>query len=374
MPKVRDLYDVLGVARDATEADLKRAYQRRARELHPDTQSGDEESFKELTAAYEVLRNPQARANYDRYGDPRGPGGAGGDPFAGFGDVSDLIESFFGAFGGGTRARADGGDGRHVVVDVTLTLEEAAAGVQRDVETALQQTCATCQGSGAAEGTGPMTCRTCAGRGQVQRVRATVFGQMLTASPCPDCHGRGKVIAHPCRDCGGEGRQLESKAITFDVPPGIDDGRRLRLSGRGEAGRNGAPPGDLYVRVHVRPHDVFTRDGDDLHCELRLGMVPASLGTHLVMPTLDGEEDLRVPPGTQTGDVMTLRRQGMPRLGGAGIQRGDLHVHCRVTTPTDLTPEQEDLLRQLAELRGEEVSSDGARQRGFFSRLREAFS
>ena len=373
MPQVRDLYDVLGVTRDASEADLKRAYQRKARELHPDTTNGDEEAFKELNAAYEILRNPQARSNYDRYGDPRGMGGSA-DPFAGFGDVSDLIEQFFGAFGGGTRARADSGEGRHVMVDVTLTLEEAAAGVQREVETALQQTCVTCRGSGAAPGTGPMTCRTCAGRGQVQRVRQTVFGQMLTASPCPDCQGRGKVIVDPCRDCGGEGRQLESKAITFDVPPGIDDGRRLRLAGRGEAGRNGASTGDLYVRVHVRPHDVFTRDGDDLHCELRLGMVPAALGTHLVLPTLDGDADLEVPRGTQTGDVLTLRRQGMPRLGGAGVQRGDLHVHCRVQTPRDLDEEQEALLRQLAELRGEEVSQHGSRQRGFFTRLREAFS
>jgi molecular chaperone DnaJ len=321
-----------------------------------------------------VLRNPQARANYDRYGDPRGMAGSGGDPFAGFGDVSDLIETFFGAFGGGTRARSDNGAGRDAVMDVTLTLEEALTGVRREVETAMNRRCETCSGTGAAPGHGPTTCRGCGGRGVVQRVRSSVFGQMLTTAPCTECQGRGQVISDPCRDCGGEGRQHVAETIGVDVPPGIDDGRRLRLSGRGEAGRNGAAAGDLYVRVHVRPHDVFTRDGDDLHCELGLGMVPAALGTHLVLPTLDGEHELAIPGGTQSGDVLTIRRRGMPRLGGAGIQRGDLHVHCRVQTPTDLSPEQEDLLRQLADLRGEEVSTHGSAHKGFFSRLRDAFS
>ena len=370
---MRDLYEVLGVPRDASEDDIKRAYRRLARDVHPD-RGGDEEAFKELTAAYEVLKNPQARANYDRFGDPRGPGGGGaGDPFAGFGDLSDLIETFFGGFGGGGTGRRRSAGGRDAVLDVTVTLEEAAAGVERTVDVAVLKPCATCGGSGAREGSGPVTCRTCGGQGAVQRVRQSVFGQMLTTAPCHDCNGAGTRILDPCDGCGGEGRTRQSEQLTIPVPPGVDDGRRLRLQGRGEAGRQGAPAGDLYVRVHVDPHDVFVRDGDDLHCELRIGMVAAALGTALRIPTLDGEEDLVVPPGTQAGEVITLRRRGMPRLGGAGIQRGDLHVHCRVATPTDLTQEQEDLLRRFAEAGGEDVPTPSDNHRGLFHRLREAF-
>lgn len=371
---MRDLYEVLGVPRDASEDDIKRAYRRLARELHPD-RGGDEESFKELTAAYEVLKNPQARANYDRFGDPRGAGGAaGGDPFAGFGDLSDLIETFFGGFaGGGGSSRRRSAGGRDAVLDVTVTLEEAARGVERSVEVSVLKPCATCGGSGARGGAGPVTCRTCGGQGAVQRVRQSVFGQMLTTAACPDCGGTGTRVLDPCPDCAGEGRTRQVEELTIPVPAGVDDGRRLRLQGRGEAGRQGAAAGDLYVRVHVEPHEVFDRDGDDLHCELRIGMVAAALGTSLRIPTLDGEQDLDVPPGTQPGDVLTLRRRGMPKLGGAGIQRGDLHVHCRVVTPTDLTHEQEELLRRFADVGGEDIPERGTSHRGFFSRVREAF-
>lgn len=372
MPAVRDLYEILGVSREATEEEIKRAYRRRARELHPD-QGGDEESFKELTAAYEVLKNPQARANYDRYGDPRGPmGGLGGDPFAGFGDLSDLIETVFGGFGGRGATRRDTRMGRDAVIDVTVTLEEAASGIQREIETAILRTCEHCGGSGAAPGTGPVTCQTCRGAGAVQQVRNSVFGQILTSATCPTCRGTGQRIADPCKKCSGEGRLRVSETVTVPVPQGVADGTRLKVTGRGEAGRNGGPSGDLIVRIRVRPHEVFTRDGDDLHRELRVPMSAAALGTQVALKVLDGEEALTVPPGTQTGDVFTLRRKGMPRLGGEGIQRGNLYVHCRVDTPTRLSEEEVELLRKFAELRGEHVS-EHAQGKGLFDRLRDAF-
>ena len=369
---MRDLYEIIGVARDASDDEIKRSYRRKARELHPDA-GGDEEGFQELTTAYEGLRNPEARANYDRYGDPRGPAGAAGG-FADFGDLGDLIETFFGGFGASTRrggARTARPGGRDAIVDVTLTLEEAAAGVRREVDVTIDRTCETCGGSGAAPGSGPVTCRQCQGAGAVQQVTRSVFGQMLTTTTCPVCRGTGQEIADPCQDCRGEGRREVSETVTVDVPPGIDDGRRLRLSGRGEAGRRGGPPGDLYVRVHIAPHPVFEREGHDLHCELRVPMSQAALGAELKVSTLDGEEVVAVPRGVQTGDVLRLRRQGMPKLNGGGA-RGTLFVHCRVVTPTDLDEEQEELLRRLAELRGEDLSEPGS-GKGLLGKLREVF-
>ncbi len=378
MPALRDLYEVLGVSKDASDTDIKKAYRAKARELHPD-QGGDEEAFKELTAAYEVLKNPEARANYDRFGDPRGPGGGmgGGDPFAGFGDLGDLINAFFGPGmrgGGGGGGRATSNAGRDAIVDVTVTLEEAASGVEKEVEVTLNRPCDTCEGTGSADRTAPVTCRTCNGQGAVQRVRNGIFGQMLTQSTCPDCRGTGRMVTDPCRACRGDGRTEGSETLTIPIPVGIDDGRRVRLTGRGEAGRNGGPAGDLYVRVNVAPHEVFTRDGDDLHCELRLGMLQAALGTRLELPTFDDVEEVEVPAGTQFGDVVTLRRKGMPRLGMDGHQKGDLHVHCRVVVPDDLSAEDRDVLQAVAERRGEHIDRGAGAGKGFFGRLRDAFT
>jgi molecular chaperone DnaJ len=368
---VRDLYEILGIGRNATDDDIKRAYRRRARELHPDT-GGDQEAFKELTAAYEVLRNPTTRENYDRYGDPRGPGGVGGDPFAGFGDLGDLIESFFGGgfTGGGQRRTRRGGPqaGRDALIDVTLTLEEAAAGVRREVDVSVLRPCDTCQGTGARGDGGPVQCHTCGGAGIMQQVTRSVFGQMLSTTTCPTCRGTGQEVRNACEACRGEGRRQVTETIAVDVPPGVDTGTRLRMVGRGEAGRLGGPAGDLYVRMRIAEHDVFQRDGNDLHCELRVPVTQAALGAELKLTTLHGEQSVRVPPGTQTGEVITLRRQGMPKLNGGGA-RGDLHVHCWVETPRQLTGEQEDLLRRFAQLRGEDAPP--GEYRGLLGRLRE---
>lgn len=374
---MRDLYEILGVGRDASDDEIKRAYRRRARELHPDT-GGDEEAFKELTTAYEVLKNPDARANYDRFGDPRGPQGAGmgGDPFSGFGDLSDLIDAFFGGgFGASTGGRRAGSarqrSGRDAIVDVRVTLEEAATGVERDVEVTVARSCATCDGKGAAPDAEIVTCPRCQGAGAVQQVARSVFGQMLTSAVCPDCGGAGTKITAPCPDCRGEGRVQRTETAKIDVPPGVDEGVRLRLSGRGEAGRQGAPAGDLYVRIHVDPHPVFERDGANLHCRLPLPMAQAALGVEVPLETLHGQTSLRIPPGTQPGTVLTIRREGMPKLSGGGA-RGDLHVHCEVEVPKRLSAEEAELLERFAKLRGEDQPTP-IHEDGLIGKFKRAF-
>ncbi len=294
----------------------------------------------------------------------------------GFGDLNDLINQFFGggfAGGGGTRGQPTN-SGRDAIVDLVITLDEAASGAAREVEVRLARECGTCDGSGAAPGSEVITCDTCGGQGQVQQVRQSVFGQVLTSAVCSTCRGTGTRIPDPCSTCGGAGRTQEREAITVEVPAGIDDGGRLRLRGRGEAGMQGGSPGDLYVRIRVQQHELFVRDGHDLHCELHVPMVQAALGAQVTLETLYGEERVAVQPGAQFGDVVRLRRQGMPRLNGGGA-RGDLHVHLVVETPRQVDDEQADLLRQLAKLRDEELSElPPSEHGGLFRRIRDAFS
>ena len=375
-----DLYELLGVSRDASSDEIKRAYRRRARELHPDA-GGDEEAFKQITHAYEVLSDPDRRARYDRFGDDGTPGSRGaGDPFGfggaqGFGGLGDVIDAFFGsAFGGGgggnRRGPARNQPGRDVLVPVTVTLEDLAHGVKEPVEVEVATTCDQCGGSGSATGGGPVACQTCGGQGQVQRVVRTAFGQLATASPCPTCEGTGYAVSDPCPGCGGDGRRVTKRTITVDIPPGVDDGDRLRVSGAGEAGRRGAAAGDLYVEIHVEPHELFERDGRDLWAEVGVPLVQAALGATLHVPTIDGDEvPVDLPAGTQPDDVLTVRKVGMPRRGGAGA-RGDMHLRVHVEVPRNLDAEQEELLRQLASLRGEDVPERG---KGLLTRLREAF-
>src|SRR4051794_3594288 len=377
----RDYYAILGVPRNASADQIKKAYRRLARELHPDLNPSPEaqERFKEVTAAYEVLSDPQKREIVDLGGDPlAGAGGGGGaGPFGGFADIMDAF--FGGAPGGmGSRgARSRVRPGADALLHLDLALAEAAFGPARELTIDTAVLCQTCDGGGTAPGTHPETCQSCGGRGEVQSVQRSFLGQLVTARTCPECGGVGTRIRHPCPDCAGEGRVRARRTITVKVPAGVDDGMRLRLSGEGEVGPGGGPPGDLYVEIRERPHPVFTRDSDDLHCKVTLPMTTAALGTTVNVETLDGTETLEIKPGTQSGTVFTLRAHGVPHL-SRSVGRGDLYVHLDVETPGDLDDEQEQLLRELARLRGEEqpevTVSSAAAGGGFFSRLRDAFN
>jgi molecular chaperone DnaJ len=378
-----DYYALLGVEHSATEDEIKRAYRKLARELHPDANPGDaaaEERFKEVTLAYEVLRDPERRRQYDMFGPEalRGQGAGGaGDPFTGFGGaggLGDLFDAFFGggspfgggARGGGRRAGPPPGEDAEAVLDLEFT--EAVFGVDHELNIRLPVLCDTCGGSGARKGTTPTTCSTCNGAGEVRRVRQSILGQMVTSSPCPRCGGSGEEISSPCPDCRGQGRRQEEKSFIVEVPAGVDNGSTLRLPGRGAAGPRGGRPGDLYVHLRVRPDPRFVREGADLHHQLHLSMAQAALGVNLTVDTLDGAEELELPPGTPTGREMRLRGRGVPHVQGRG--RGDLIIRVMVDVPTDLTKEQEELLRQFAAMRGEEVA--GA-ENGLLSKIRHAF-
>jgi len=371
---VPDLYEILGVRRDASAEEIKRAYRRKAREHHPDA-GGDAELFKELTHAYQVLSDPERRVRYDRFGDDGTPGtrGAAG-PFGpgGFGGIDDVIDAFFGsAFGGGAggtrRSRTE--PGRDVLVPVEITLEEVVTGVQREVEVEVAAACEPCGGAGSADGAPAGRCATCGGAGQVQRVVRTAFGQLASATTCPACRGTGRAVSDPCTACGGEGRTVRRRSFAVDIPPGVDEGDRKRVAGAGEAGRQGAAAGDLYVEVRIADHDVYERAGRDLLAEITVPATQAALGGTLTLPTIDGNEvEVSVPAGTQPGQVITVRRAGLPAHGGG--RRGDLRLTVRVEVPTDLDAEQRQVLERLAELRGEDHASGG---RDLFTRLRGAF-
>ncbi|MBO0886544.1 MAG: molecular chaperone DnaJ [Acidimicrobiales bacterium] len=371
-----DFYQVLGVDRSASDDEIRRAYRRLARELHPDANGGDpasEERFKRVTVAYETLRDPERRRRYDMFG-PDGERGGGFDPsdlFGGAG-LGDLFETFFGQspFGGRARRGRSGPErGADAEVALQLSFEEAVFGAEREVSLPVPVTCTACDGSGARVGTTASTCPTCRGAGEVRQVRQSILGNMVTTGPCPRCGGRGEVIESPCPECRGDGRRTERRTYTVPVPAGVDDGTTLRLAGRGPAGPRGGPPGDVYVHIRVSPDERFERAGYDLRHVLRLPFTQAALGAQLVLETLDGTHELQIPAGTQTGRVFRLRGQGVPHVQGRG--RGDLLVSVVVETPTDLTPEQEDLLRQLAKERGEEVEPPAE---GFMSRVRSAFN
>jgi molecular chaperone DnaJ len=360
----QDHYETLGVSQSATPDEIKRAYRRLARAHHPDANSQDpqaEERFKEVSRAYEVLSDPEKRQRYDAYGDERAPQG-----FGDIGDISDLFASFFG--GGGGRTRRGPARGADVLAEVELTLEEAAAGAEREVEVEVLGQCRECDGSGAAPGSFPSKCSECGGTGELREMRRTVFGNVVTAAPCIRCSGTGQVILDPCPRCQGAGRLPVQETLTVQIPPGVDDGARLRVSGRGEAGPRGGRSGDLYVSIGVAPHDIFQRAGDDLACEVKLPMTTAALGGVAHVPTLDGDEPIEISPGTQSGEVVRFRGKGMPRLNGRG--RGELVGVLRVETPRDLTREEAEVLESFAKLRGEEPQE----RAGFFDRIKEAFN
>ena len=364
-----DLYELLGVSRDADGATIKSAYRKLAMKHHPDRNPGCTESegkFKAVSAAYEVLKDPQKRAAYDRFGHAAfqqgGPGG-GGHPGADFGDIGDIFETIFGsAFGGGGRTRARrGADLRY---DLQIDLEDAFSGKSTEIEIEVSENCETCHGSGATPGTRARTCNLCHGQGQVRAKQ----GFFVVERPCPNCHGSGEVISSPCRDCRGEGRVDKAQALEVEIPPGVDTGTRIRLSGKGEAGPRGAPPGDLYIFLHVKPHAIFEREGTTLATRVPISFTKAALGGSITIPNIDGEEvTLEIPAGIQSGKQLRQRGAGLPVLQGRG--RGELVIELAVESPTRISKEQRALLEQFREL---ETGDECPESRGFFDKLKGA--
>jgi molecular chaperone DnaJ len=388
----KDYYSTLGVRNDATSEEIKRAYRKLARELHPDVNPDDEarQRFQAVTTAYEVLSDPQKRKIVDLGGDPMGGaaagggrGGAGasaggGDPFAGFG-LGDIMDAFFGAGAGGGGAgrgpRSRVQPGSDALIRLSLSLEDCAGGVDRELTVDTAIVCDRCRGDGTSEGTSPQTCDTCSGAGEIQNVQRSFLGQVVTARPCPVCRGYGEVIQDPCAQCGGDGRVRTRRTLTVKMPPGVADGMRVRMSGQGEVGPGGGPAGDLYVEVEEEPHSTFERHGSDLHCTVRIPMTTAALGAVVPLETLDGVEEVDIEPGTQPNSELVLTGRGMPRLRSSGRVdgHGDLHVHLEVAVPTKLDARQSELMREMASLRGEEqheLATNGRAGGGLFSRLR----
>ncbi|HEY7659109.1 MAG TPA: molecular chaperone DnaJ [Actinomycetota bacterium] len=349
MAAVRDLYEILGVARNASADDIRSAYRRLAREHHPDVNADPaaEERFKEVAAAYEILSDPDKRARYDAYGS------AGPTAFP-FGDVSDLFEAFFGAGTFGRRRptrRTRTQHGEDVFAQTRLGFREAVFGVARQVEVGRMEPCDRCGGNGAEPGTAPRRCGTCGGSGQVQDVRRSIFGTVMTAHPCGTCEGTGEEIVSPCEQCQGRGRVAVQTSVPVDIPPGVSDGMELRISGAGHAGRAGGPAGDLYLSVHVEDDPVFERHGQDVFAVLEVSMAQAALGVDVEVDTLDGPERIHVDPGTASGTTLRLRGKGVPNLGRRG--RGDLFLAIEVATPRDLSRDERRLLEEFAAGRDE---------------------
>lgn len=376
---MNDYYAELGVSRDATDEDIKRAYRRLARKLHPDVNPGpeSEERFKKVAQAYDVLSDPDKRRAYDRGADPFAPGGGFG---AGFGQggafsFADVMDAFFGGGGpaGARGPRPRRQRGQDALVPLDIDLGQAVFGSEASLTIETAEVCGSCHGAGAQPGTSVKTCPVCQGRGEIQQVQRSFLGQVMTSRACHACQGYGTTIPTPCMECSGDGRVRSRRPLSIRVPAGVETGTRIQLTGEGEVGPGGGAPGDLYVEVRVRPHDTFMRRGDDLHCTVQVPMTAAALGTVVPLTTFDGETQLEVRAGTQSGDTRTLRGYGVTHLRGVG--RGDLIVHLTVATPTRLTDEQAELMRRFAALRGEDqpqarLESQG---RGFFDKVRDAF-
>lgn len=373
----KDLYEVLGVDRGATAADIKSAYRKLAVKYHPDKNGNDPESearFKEVSHAYEVLSDDQKRASYDRFGSEKGfegfpGGGPGAAGFQGgfgggdFGDLFDILGSVFGGAAGGKRAssRTRGSDFR---IDLEVTFEEAASGITREIEVPVHELCDRCDGSRAEPGSGPTTCATCGGTGQV-RIQQGFFAM---ARPCTDCQGTGKRITNPCTQCNGVGYTKRMSELKVEVPPGVDDGQKLRWEGKGGPGQHGGPRGDLYVVVRLAPHSLFEREGADVLLTLPVSFAQAALGDRVEVPTLEGKVSMKIPAGTQTGKVFRLKGKGFPAVRGG--RRGDQMVTVVLETPVNLTERQRELLEEFAQASGEDVHPES---KGFLSRMKELF-
>src|SRR5579862_4442977 len=368
----RDYYEVLGVARNASDDDIKKAFRRLARQYHPDVNKNKdaEARFKEVNEAYEVLSDPQKRQMYDQFGHA-GPGAGAGAGFGdfGFGGFSDIFQTFFGGQtgGGGRRGPQRGSDLRY---NLTLSFEEAVFGCEKELEIPRADTCPACRGSGAEPGTEPSRCPNCNGTGELRRVQQSIFGQFVNVVMCERCQGEGRVIGTPCHECHGAGRVRVTKHVTLKVPAGVDTGSQIRLTGEGEAGPRGGLPGNLYVALTVKKHQFFERDGADILYTLPVNFAQAALGDEVEIPTVDGKVLLKIPPGTQSGKVFRLRDKGVPHLRGAG--RGDQHVYVKVVTPTGLSQKERELLEQLREVSKKPQFEYHDKKEGFFDKVKEA--
>jgi molecular chaperone DnaJ len=367
----RDYYEVLGVNKDASEEDIKKAYRKLAMKHHPDRNPDNpksEERFKESKEAYEILSDAHKRGAYDQFGhagvDPSGAAGAG----AGFGNFADAFGDIFSDIFGGNRGRSNVFRGADLRYNLEVSLEEAARGTETRIRIPAMEECETCKGSGAKPGTSPTTCTTCQGQGQV-RMQQGFFSIQQT---CPRCHGTGKMVASPCASCSGAGRIKRHKTLSVKIPAGVDEGDRIRLSGEGEAGLNGGPPGDLYVVIHTRAHPVFQRDHNDLHCEMPISITAAALGGDIDIPTLDGYAKIKVPPETQTGKVFRLRGKGIK--GVRATAPGDLLCHVVVETPVNLTSRQRELLTELEAINQKDGGRHNPRSKSWMEKVREFFA
>lgn len=376
MSNKRDYYEVLGIVKGASPEEIKKAYRQMARKYHPDVnkETDAEDRFKEVNEAYEILADEQKRAMYDRFGHAgvNNSGGFGGfQDFGGFRDPFEIFEEVFGGLGGFSRSRRQRGGprrGADLRYEMTLEFEEAVFGVEKEIEVPRQETCNTCNGSGVEPGTSPIRCPECNGTGEIRRQT----GFFINIGTCPRCQGRGEIITSPCRECRGQGRTVKTRRLSVKVPAGVDNGTQIRLSGEGESGSQGGPPGNLYVVIRVKPHLYFRRHEETIHLELAINITQAALGDEVEVPTLDGKEMMAIPAGTQTGDIIRLRGKGVPRLrrDGSNMGRGDQIVTLQVRTPTNLTKEQRHLLLELGKTLDREVIPQ--REKSFFDRIRDA--
>lgn len=369
MPK-RDYYEVLECSRSATQDEIKQAFRRLARKYHPDAnpdRADAEARFKEVAEAYEVLSDPDKRRQYDTFGHA-GTDGQGFSGFGGFGDFGGLGDIFDMFFGTSQRQRRGPERGADLRVDVEISLKEAAFGLERDIRVPRLESCSTCGGTGSAPGHRPEVCNACGGSGQVQMAQSTPFGRILHTRTCERCRGAGRVIEKPCPTCHGSGHTRKTRNMHIKVPAGVDNGSRLRLAGEGEVGMHGGPPGDLYVYVHVKPHRIFKREGNDIVCEVAISFAQAALGDEIEVPTLDKEIKIKIPEGTQPDTVFRLKGKGIPDVNGFG--RGDQLVRVQVVTPTRLTERQKELLREFVSLGGDRGQGN---EKGFFERVKDVF-
>jgi molecular chaperone DnaJ len=375
-----DFYDVLGVGRSASKEDIKKAYRGKARQYHPDVnkEADAEDRFKEVQRAYEVLSDDQMRAAYDRYGHAGVDNGAGAgfSGFEGFGGFADIFEDLFGAnfTGGGRRRRRGPARGADLRYDLKISFEEAIFGAEKDIEVRRPEICPQCHGSGAEPGSNPITCVTCHGSGEVRRVQQSILGQFVNVTTCPACQGSGEQIPTPCTQCHGQKQVVQARTLKVKVPAGVDNDTQIRLSNEGGPGTAGGPPGNLYVVIHVAAHEFFQRRGDDIFLDLHVNVAQAALGDTVTIPTLDGDDSLEIPAGTQPGKVFKLRGKGVPRLDRSGrsraMGRGDMHVITQVVIPKKLTKEQQKLFKELSRTLGKEVVPRA--EKGILDQLKEA--